>query len=553
MFKTNEQAVVKAEELERKKQEKEMQKEYQAHVQQDQKIQEDYQASDNNFPIENDFPEKETQKQQVEVQEKVENKVSNDIQTDLIQDIQSEQLAKEKKEFEKEREQAIEKILKDDEINTAIEEEGEESLEEQEQIEIDNALDENQEEKIENSKEIENITQLGKDVEKAKFDLHGTHNEFDQKQEENFAPEIVVDDRNNVSTKEDIIAEQINLEEEQEKVSQDTTEKEHILGSEEMKEENNEEESASTSVLNKDNFTKEQKDTIDPKLLEQAQLAEELKNSYERDKQIIEEKENSSQQSQQEFPAVSAKEQYEKEKKSADFAEDITTPNSEVEWLAKNNQSLNVDTIVSEQLNEDVGKVGDTETLIPPQTWLLWAFWMQVDLPPEETKEEEYQTTSVFDDAQWEGKQIVSAKERQISQEWKEEERMQMEAIQRMQQPQHTQQAQQQKETFNPEITATEGLAWTGVPPSVNATKKQVDTSIEVIQKMMANISYNVVASALTISTVVSWLMLMVWVGMWVVDMFYGFSVQGYYSFIFYSLIIGAWVWVVRWSLADHE
>ena len=56
MFKTNEQAVVKAEELERKKQEKEMQKEYQAHLQQDQKIQEDYHASDNNFPIENDFP-----------------------------------------------------------------------------------------------------------------------------------------------------------------------------------------------------------------------------------------------------------------------------------------------------------------------------------------------------------------------------------------------------------------------------------------------------------------------------------------------------------------
>ena len=547
MFKTNEQAVVKAEELERKKQEKEMQKEYQAHVQQDQKIQEDYHFNDN------DFPEKEAQKQQVEVQEKVEDKVSNDIQTDLIQDIQSEQLAKEKKEFEKEREQAIEKILKDDEINTAIEEEREETLEEQEQIEIDNALDEDQEEKIENSKEIENIAQLGKDVEKAKFDLHWTHNEFDQKQEENFAPEIVVDDWNNISIKEDVIAEQTRLEEEQEETTQNTTEQEHILGSEEMKEEDDKEENASTSVLNKDNFTKEQKDTVDPKLLEQAQLAEELKNSYERDKQIIEEKENSSQQSQQEIPAVSAKEQYEKEKESVDFAEDITTPNSEVEWLTKNNQTLNVDTIVSEQLNEDVGKVGDTETLIPPQAWLLWAFWMQVDLPPEEIKEEEYQTTSVFDDAQGEGKQIVSAKEKQVSQEWKEDERMQMEAIQRMQQPQQTQQAQQQKETFNPEITATEGLAWTGVPPSVNATKKQVDTSIEVIQKMMANISYNVVASALTISTVVSWLMLMVWVGMWVVDMFYGFSVQGYYSFIFYSLIIGAWVWVVRWSLADHE
>lgn len=550
MFKTNEQAVVKAEELERKKQEKEMQKEYQAHLQQDQKIQEDYQTSDNNFPIENDLPKNETQKQQVETQAKEENNAQNDIQQDLIQDIQSEQLAKEKQEFEKEREKAIEKILKDDEINTAIEEEGEENLEEQEQIEIDNALDENQEEKIENTKEIENITQLGKDVEKAKFDLHWTHNEFDQKQEENFAPEIVVDDRNNISTKEDIIAEQIDLEEEQEKVSQNTTEKEHILGSEEMQEENEEEENASTSVLNKDNFTKEQKDTIDPKLLEQAQLAEELKNSYERDKQIIEEQEKSSQ---KETPADSTKEQYEEEKESVDFAEDITTPNSEVEWLTKNGQPLNVDTIVSEQLNEDVGKVGDTETLIPPQTWLLWAFWMQVDLPPEEIKEEEYQTTSVFDDAQGEGKQIVSAKEKQISQEWKEDERMQMEAIQRMQQPQQTQQAQQQKETFNPEITATEGLAWTGVPPSVNATKKQVDTSIEVIQKMMANISYNVVASALTISTVVSWLMLMVWVGMWVVDMFYGFSVQGYYSFIFYSLIIGAWVWVVRWSLADHE
>lgn len=549
MFKTNEQAVVKAEELERKKQEKEMQKEYQAHLQQDQKIQEDYQASDNNFSIENDFPENETQKQQVETQAQVENNASNDIQQDLIQDIQSEQLAKEKKEFEKEREQAIEKILKDDEINTAIEEEREETLEEQEQIEIDNALNENQEEKLENTKEIENITQLGKDVEKAKFDLHWTHNEFDQKQEENFAPEIVVDDRNNISTKEDIIAEQIDLEEEQEKVSQDTTEKEHILGSEEMQEEN-EEENASTSVLNKDNFTKEQKDTIDPKLLEQAQLAEELKNSYERDKQIMEEQESSSQ---KETPADSTKEQYEEEKESVDFAEDITTPNSEVEWLAKNGQPLNVDTIVTEQLNEDIGKVEDTETLIPPQTWLLWAFWMQVDLPPEEIKEEEYQTTSVFDDAQWEGKQIVGAKEKQISQEWKEDERMQMEAIQRMQQPQQTQQAQQQKETFNPEITATEGLAWTGVPPSVNATKKQVDTSIEVIQKMMANISYNVVASALTISTVVSWLMLMVWVGMWVVDMFYGFSVQWYYSFIFYSLIIGAWVWVVRWSLADHE
>lgn len=548
MFKTNEQAVVKAEELERKKQEKEMQKEYQAHLQQDQKIQEDYQASDNNFPIENDFPENEPQKQQVEAQ--VENNASNDIQKDLIQDIQSEQLAKEKKEFEKEREQAIEKILKDDEINTAIEEEREETLEEQEQIEIDNALDENQEEKIENTKEIENITQLGKDVEKAKFDLHWTHNEFDQKQEENFAPEIVVDDRNNISTKEDIIAEQIDLEEEQEKINQDTTEKEHILGSEEMQEEDEEEENASTSVLNKDNFTKEQKDTIDPKLLEQAQLAEELKNSYERDKQIMEEQEKSSQ---KETPTDSTKEQYEEEKESVDFAEDITTPNSEVEWLAKNGQPLNVDTIVSEQLNEDVGKVEDTETLIPPQTWLLWAFWMQVDLPPEEKKEEEYQTTSVFDDAQGEGKQIVSAKEKQVSQEWKEDERMQMEAIQRMQQPQQTQQAQQQKETFNPEITATEGLAWTGVPPSVNATKKQVDTSIEVIQKMMANISYNVVASALTISTVVSWLMLMVWVGMWIVDMFYGFSVQWYYSFIFYSLIIGAWVWVVRWSLADHE
>lgn len=544
MFKTNEQAVVKAEELERKKQEKEIQKEYQAHVQQDQKIQEDYHFNDN------DFPENATQKQQVEVQEKVENKVSNDIQTDLIQDIQSEQLAKEKKEFEKEREQAIEKILKDDEINTAIEEEREETLEEQEQIEIDNALDEDQEEKIENSKEIENIAQLGKDVEKAKFDLHGTHNEFDQKQEENFAPEIVVDDGNNISIKEDVIAEQTRLEEEQEETTQDTTEKEHILGTEEMKEENVEEEGASTSVLNKDNFTQEQKDTIDPKLLEQAQLAEELKNSYERDKQIIEEQENSSQ---KETLVDSPKEQYEKEKESVDFAEDITTPNSEVEWLAKNNQTLNVDTIVSEQLNEDMGKVGDTETLIPPQTWLLWAFWMQVDLPPEESKEEEFQTTSVFDDAQGEGKQIVSAKEKQISQELKEEERMQMEAIQRMQQPQQTQQAQQQKETFNPEITATEGLAWTGVPPSVNATKKQVDTSIEVIQKMMANISYNVVASALTISTVVSWLMLMVWVGMWVVDMFYGFSVQWYYSFIFYSLIIGAWVWVVRWSLADHE
>lgn len=550
MFKTNEQAVVKAEELERKKQEKEMQKEYQAHLQQDQKIQEDYQASDNNFPIENDFPENEPQKQQVESQAQVENNTSNDIQKDLIQDIQSEQLAKEKQEFEKEREKAIEKILKDDEINTAIEEEREETLEEQEQIEIDNALDENQEEKIENTKEIENITQLGKDVEKAKFDLHWTHDEFDQKQEENFAPEIVVDDRNNISTKEDIIAEQINLEEEQEKVSKDTTEKEHILGIEEIQEENEEEENASTSVLNKDNFTKEQKDTIDPKLLEQAQLAEELKNSYERDKQIIEEQ---GKPSQEETPADSLKEQYEKEKESVDFAEDITTPNSEVEWLAKNGQPLNVDTIVSEQLNEDVGKVEDTETLIPPQTWLLWAFWMQVDLPPEEIKEEEYQTTSVFDDAQWEGKQIVSAKEKQVSQEWKEDERMQMEAIQRMQQPQQTQQAQQQKETFNPEITATEGLAWTGVPPSVNATKKQVDTSIEVIQKMMANISYNVVASALTISTVVSWLMLMVWVGMWVVDMFYGFSVQWYYSFIFYSLIIGAWVWVVRWSLADHE
>ena len=550
MFKTNEQAVVKAEELERKKQEKEMQKEYQAHLQQDQKIQEDYQTSDNNFPIENDFPENEPQKQQVETQVKEENNASNDIQKDLIQDIQSEQLAKEKKEFEKEREQAIEKILKDDEINTAIEEEREETLEEQEQIEIDNALDENQEEKVENTKEIENITQLGKDVEKAKFDLHWTHNEFDQKQEENFAPEIVVDDRNNISTKEDIIAEQIDLEEEQEKTNQDTTEKEHILGSEEMQEENEEEENASTSVLNKDNFTKEQKDTIDPKLLEQAQLAEELKNSYERDKQIIEEQGKSSQ---EETPADSLKEQYEEEKESVDFAEDITTPNSEVEWLAKNGQPLNVDTIVSEQLNEDVGKVEDTETLIPPQTWLLWAFWMQVDLPPEEIKEDEYQTTSVFDDAQWEGKQIVSAKEKQVSQEGKEDERMQMEAIQRMQQPQQTQQAQQQKETFNPEITATEGLAWTGVPPSVNATKKQVDTSIEVIQKMMANISYNVVASALTISTVVSWLMLMVWVGMWVVDMFYGFSVQWYYSFIFYSLIIGAWVWVVRWSLADHE
>lgn len=550
MFKTNEQAVVKAEELERKKQEKEMQKEYQAHLQQDQKIQEDYQASDNNFPIENDFPENEPQKQQVENQAQVENNASNDIQKDLIQDIQSEQLAKEKKEFEKEREQAIEKILKDDEINTAIEEEREETLEEQEQIEIDNALDENQEEKIENTKEIENITQLGKDVEKAKFDLHWTHNEFDQKQEENFAPEIVVDDRNNISTKEDIIAEQIDLEEEQEKTNQDITEKEHILGSEEMQEESEEEENASTSVLNKDNFTKEQKDTIDPKLLEQAQLAEELKNSYERDKQIMEEQEKSSQ---EETPTDSSKAQYEEEKESVDFAEDITTPNSEVEWLAKNGQPLNVDTIVSEQLNEDVGKVEDTETLIPPQTWLLWAFWMQVDLPPEEIKEEEYQTTSVFDDAQGEGKQIVSAKEKQVSQDWKEDERMQMEAIQRMQQPQQTQQAQQQKETFNPEITATEGLAWTGVPPSVNATKKQVDTSIEVIQKMMANISYNVVASALTISTVVSWLMLMVWVGMWVVDMFYGFSVQGYYSFIFYSLIIGAWVWVVRWSLADHE
>ena len=550
MFKTNEQAVVKAEELERKKQEKEMQKEYQAHLQQDQKIQEDYQASDNNFPIENDLPQNEPQKQQVETQEKVENNPSNDLQKDLIQDIQSEQLAKEKKEFEKEREKAIEKILKDDEINTAIEEEGEENLEEQEQIEIDNALDENQEEKIENTKEIENITQLGKDVEKAKFDLHWTHNEFDQKQEENFAPEIVVDDRNNISTKEDIIAEQLNLEEEQEQTNQDTTEKEHILGSEEMQEEDEEEENSSTSVLNKDNFTKEQKDTIDPKLFEQAQLAEELKNSYERDKQIIEEQEKSSQ---KETPVDSSKEQYEEEKESVDFAEDITTPNSEVEWLAKNGQPLNVDTIVSEQLNEDVGKVEDTETLIPPQTWLLWAFWMQVDLPPEEIKEEEYQTTSVFDDAQWEGKQIVSAKEKQVSQEWKEDERMQMEAIQRMQQPQQTQQTQQQKETFNPEITATEGLAWTGVPPSVNATKKQVDTSIEVIQKMMANISYNVVASALTISTVVSWLMLMVWVGMWVVDMFYGFSVQGYYSFIFYSLIIGAWVWVVRWSLADHE
>lgn len=550
MFKTNEQAVVKAEELERKKQEKEMQKEYQAHLQQDQKIQEDYQASDNNFPIENDLPKNETQKQQVETQVKEENNASNDIQQDLIQDIQSEQLAKEKQEFEKEREKAIEKILKDDEINTAIEEEREETLEEQEQIEIDNALDENQEEKIENTKEIENITQLGKDVEKAKFDLHWTHNEFDQKQEENFAPEIVVDDRNNISTKEDIIAEQIDLEEEQEKTNQDTTEKEHILGSEEMQEENEEEENVSTSVLNKDNFTKEQKDTIDPKLLEQAQLVEELKNSYERDKQIIEEQENSSQ---KETPADSLKEQHEEEKESVDFAEDITTPNSEVEWLAKNGQPLNVETIVSEQLNEDVGKVEDTETLIPPQTWLLWAFWMQVDLPPEEIKEEEYQTTSVFDDAQWEGKQIVSAKEKQVSQEWKEDERMQMEAIQRMQQPQQTQQAQQQKETFNPEITATEGLAWTGVPPSVNATKKQVDTSIEVIQKMMANISYNVVTSALTISTVVSWLMLMVWVGMWVVDMFYGFSVQWYYSFIFYSLIIGAWVWVVRWSLADHE
>lgn len=550
MFKTNEQAVVKAEELERKKQEKEMQKEYQTHLQQDQKIQEDYQASDNNFPIENDFPENATQKKQVESQAQVENNASNDIQTDLIQDIQSEQLAKEKKEFEKEREQAIEKILKDDEINTAIEEEREETLEEQEQIEIDNALDENQEEKIENSKEIENIAQLGKDVEKAKFDLHGTHNEFDQKQEENFAPEIVVDDWNNVSIKEDVIAEQTRLEEEQEETTQDTTEQEHILGSEEMQEESEEKENASTSVLNKDNFTKEQKDTIDPKLLEQAQLAEELKNSYERDKQIIEEQENSSQ---KETTADSSKEKYEEEKESVDFAEDITTPNSEVEWLAKNGQPLNVDTIVSEQLNEDVGKVGDTETLIPPQTWLLWAFWMQVDLPPEETKEEEFQTTSVFDDAQWEGKQIVSAKEKQVSQEWKEDERMQMEAIQRMQQPQQTQQAQQQKETFNPEITATEGLAWTGVPPSVNATKKQVDTSIEVIQKMMANISYNVVASALTISTVVSWLMLMVWVGMWVVDMFYGFSVQWYYSFIFYSLIIGAWVWVVRWSLADHE
>lgn len=550
MFKTNEQAVVKAEELERKKQEKEMQKEYQAHLQQDQKIQEDYQASDNNFPIENDLPENEPQKQQVETQAQVENNTSNDIQKDLIQDIQSEQLAKEKKEFEKEREQAIEKILKDDEINTAIEEEGEENLEEQEQIEIDNALDENQEEKIENTKEIENITQLGKDVEKAKFDLHWTHNEFDQKQEENFAPEIVVDDRNNISTKEDIIAEQIDLEEEQEKTNQDITEKEHILGSEEMQEENEEEENVSTSVLNKDNFTKEQKDTIDPKLLEQAQLAEELKNSYERDKQIIEEQEKSSQ---KETPTDSSKEQYEEEKESVDFAEDITTPNSEVEWLAKNGQPLNVDTIVSEQLNEDVGKVEDTETLIPPQAWLLWSFWMQLDLPPEEIKEEEYQTTSVFDDAQWEGKQIVSAKEKQVSQEWKEDERMQMEAIQRMQQPQQTQQAQQQKETFNPEINATEGLAWTGVPPSVNATKKQVDTSIEVIQKMMANISYNVVASALTISTVVSWLMLMVWVGMWVVDMFYGFSVQWYYSFIFYSLIIGAWVWVVRWSLADHD
>lgn len=550
MFKTNEQAVVKAEELERKKQEKEMQKEYQAHLQQDQKIQEDYQASDNNFPIENDFPENEPQKQQVETQVKEENNTSNDIQKNLIQDIQSEQLAKEKKEFEKEREKAIEKILKDDEINTAIEEETEEAIEEQEQIEIDNALEKNQEEEIEKIKEIEDITQLGKDVEKAKFDLHWTHNEFDQKQEENFAPEIVVDDRNNISTKEDIIAEQLNLEEEQEKTNQDTTEKEHILGSEEMQEENEEEKNASTSVLNKDNFTKEQKDTIDPKLLEQAQLAEELKNSYERDKQIIEEQESSSQKG---TPAVSLKEQYEEEKESVDFAEDITTPNSEVEWLAKNGQPLNVDTIVSEQLNEDVGKVGDTETLIPPQTWLLWAFWMQVDLPPEEIKEEEYQTTSVFDDAQWEGKQIVSAKEKQVSQEWKEDERMQMEAIQRMQQPQQTQQAQQQKETFNPEITATEGLAWTGVPPSVNATKKQVDTSIEVIQKMMANISYNVVASALTISTVVSWLMLMVWVGMWVVDMFYGFSVQWYYSFIFYSLIIGAWVWVVRWSLADHE
>lgn len=569
MFKTNEQETVKAEELEKKKQEKELQKEYQAHLQQDKKQQESYRVSEHDFSV-NENNIENTKNTPHHSDEKINTQVSETTQQVSIKDVQLEQLEKEKKEFEREREEAKEMLSRDDEINMAIMAEWEEVIEEEDQWEIADDLLEQQKEEEKNNdynnkddnqnndKNIKDVAKLGDKVEKVKFDLEGTNNEFDQTQRENFSPEVVIDDEDKVTTKEEIKKDDKEVSQndyEQNKNEEinsqpQTQENATLSWSEELIEEK-QDEVESTSVLTKENLTKEQKETVDQKLLEQAQLTEELKANYEKDKQIIDEQTEKAWVSNQEnIKDVEVGGNIEKQWTTT--VEDEVGNNDKEIWENSQSHTLNVENIVSEQIIEDEKK--EWEALNTPKSWLLGAFGMNVELPPEEIKEETYKTTSVFDDAKLEWKQIVWTKELKNTSSWREDEELQQEAMKRFQQQQINTKSQPPQTTqLDSNIPFQKEQEWIPPQPPVTQTKDQVDTSIEVIQKMMANVSYNIVLSSLTISTVVSGLTLMVGVGMWVVDMFYGFSVQWYYNFIFYSLIIGTWVSVIRWKLSPHE
>lgn len=565
MFKTNEQEVLKAEELERKKQEKELQKEYQAHLQQDEKIQEDYKASETSFIEEENKEEHFEEKvsnahQKIERIEEAKEEKYVSPSKNIVKDIQSEQLEKEKQEFEKERESEIEKIMQDDEMKAILEEEADEFLEEKDQADIDNNFEDEQI-KQGKRKEIEEIANLWNKAEKVEFDFQGSYNEFEKRQEDNFKPEVMVDENNNITEKEEktnidnVHVVTNNETNEEEENANENKKNENLLGSENFVEEK-EEEINSTSVITKDNLSKEQKETVDPKLIEQAQLAEELKNSYEQDKQILNEQDKG-----KTINILEEEEMWKQKDKNKEGENKQeweinkeTTPNSEIVGLTKNGTKINLDNIVSEQLNDDIIKEWKNTTQAPTTipTGLIGTIGTQTELPIEIEEIEEVQTTSVFDDAQTEGRQILNQKEKNNISQNKEDERLREWEMEKMQQRQNQPQ-QQEKEVYDPKISLDKNSEEKLTSTTITKEKTQVDTSIEVIQKMMANISYNVVTSALTISTVVAWLMLMVGVWMWIVDMFYGFSVQWYYSFIFYSLIIWVWVGVVRWSLSDHD
>lgn len=563
LFNNREQEILKQEELEKRRELEKMRQEHKEHIQKDSQVQE--QLRDTFVEPQ----EKEETPQQETIQE-ISEEIQHSYQVHQPQQ-QEERVPKTRQQFEPQQQlqkQEIQEAKQETKQEANIEPEQEIENEETQEQFWDWFLWENQ-----NTGEVQNVVGLWDKAERVSFNV--TNNDlFEQEQEQTFKPDVVIDEQNNVGyvptpTNEQakIVVEENNsvgfAEENQDQIAS--------FGSEELKEEENENINTS-SMFSKDNFVDEKKDTVDPKLLEEAQLNQELKTSVENDKKIISDLENN----QVNWSGFVVNPEDISNWNATDFAstnenvvsETIADKESleEENGNAENNSlfdeknfpksTSNMDSTVVDELNTDIINSGVKAGAV---AWgaLLWgallgAMNTTTDLPPEETKEQEINTTGIFKDAQQQGIVILTNKEGKPSYQ-ETAESVQSEVVaQTAHRPQQTINTTQQTNTPSSseelliEWNTDEqrgGGTWTPVK------QQKVDNSLEVIQRMMANISYNVVKSALSISMVVAVLMLMAGIWMAVVDMFYGLSVTWYYTFIFYSFIIGAGIGYVNFQL----